>query len=79
MIDNANIIYNSKNGIEYIQFKKLMELGIRHAYTLKGENINFRSKLLLNFWKKCALKVIFVFKILINFMEIVQACLERVP
>ena len=43
MIDNANIIYNSKNGIEYIQFKKLMELGIRHAYTLKGENINFRS------------------------------------
>ena len=43
MFNNANILYNSKNGIEYIQFKKLLELGIKHAYTLKGDNINFRS------------------------------------
>ena len=43
MFDNENILYNSKNGIEYIQFKKLLELGIKHAYTLKGEDINFRS------------------------------------
>ena len=61
MFNNANILYNSKNGIEYIQFKKLLELGIKHAYTLKGDNINFRSnspeekesykKILLNHFK----------------------------
>jgi hypothetical protein len=39
-----NIVLKSADGIEYIQFKKLLELGIKHAYTLKGENINFRSK-----------------------------------
>ena len=42
-LENDNIIYKNKNGIEYIQFKKLLEFGIKHAYTLKGENINFRS------------------------------------
>ena len=41
MFKNENIIYNSKNGIEYIQFKKLLEYGISHAYTLKGTNIDF--------------------------------------
>ncbi len=40
---NNNIIYNNKEGIEYIQFKKLLDYGIKHAYTLKGNNINFRS------------------------------------
>ncbi len=40
---NQEIIYNEKEGIEYIQFKKLLEYGIKHAYTLKGEGINFRS------------------------------------
>lgn len=42
-IQNEKIIYNNKNGIEYIQFKRLLELGIKHAYTLKGDGINFRS------------------------------------
>ena len=37
------IVYKKENEIEYIQFKKLLEFGIKHAYTLKGENINFRS------------------------------------
>lgn len=40
---NNNIIIQEYKGIEYIQFKKLLELGIKHAYTLKGENTNFRS------------------------------------
>lgn len=43
IFDNENILYNNKNGIEYIQFKRLLEYNIKHAYTLKGENINFRS------------------------------------
>lgn len=43
ILENENIIYRNKNEIEYIQFKKLLEYGIKHAYTLKGENINFRS------------------------------------
>ena len=41
--DNRNIILKKQNGIEYIQFRKLLELGIKHAYTLKGKEINFRS------------------------------------
>lgn len=36
-----NIIYKKANGIEFFQFKKLLDLGINHAYTLKGENIDF--------------------------------------
>lgn len=42
-IENKNIIHVKKDGIEYIQFKKLLEYGIKHAYTLKDDNINFRS------------------------------------
>ena len=37
------ILYKKDEGIEYIQFKILLELGIKHAYTLKGENIDFSS------------------------------------
>ncbi len=40
---NNEIIYNKKEGIEYIQFKKLLEFGVKHAYTLKGENIDFSN------------------------------------
>ena len=43
IFENDNIIYKKQNGIEYLQFRKLLELGVKHAYTLKGENINFRS------------------------------------
>lgn len=41
--NDKEIIIKNENGIEYIQFKKLLDLGIKHAYTLKGEGINFRS------------------------------------
>lgn len=40
---NKKIILNEYKGIEFIQFRKLLELGIKHAYTLKGERTNFRS------------------------------------
>ena len=42
-LENDNIVIKQGNGIEYIQFKRLLEHGIKHAYTLKGEGINFRS------------------------------------
>lgn len=42
-LGNDNIIIKQGNGIEYIQFKRLLDYGIKHAYTLKGEGINFRS------------------------------------
>lgn len=38
---SEEIIYNNKNGIEYIQFKKLLDLNVKHAYTLKGEGLDF--------------------------------------
>lgn len=38
---NEEIIYIQKEGIEYIQFKKLLKYGIKHAYTLKSEGIDF--------------------------------------
>lgn len=41
--NNEKIIIKSENEIEYIQFRKLLELGIKHAYTLKGDGLNFRS------------------------------------
>ena len=40
---DKNIIYKKSNEIEYIQFKRLLDLGIKHAYTLKNENIDFSS------------------------------------
>ena len=42
-LGNDNIVIKKGIGIEYIQFKRLLEHGIKHAYTLKGEGINFRS------------------------------------
>lgn len=38
---NDNIIIQENCGIKYIQFKKLLDYGVKHAYTLKGENIDF--------------------------------------
>lgn len=40
---NEKIICNEYKGIEYIQFRKLLDLGIKHAYTLKGKKTNFRT------------------------------------
>ena len=42
-IENKNIIHVIKDDVEYIQFKKLLEYGIKHAYTLKKDGMNFRS------------------------------------
>jgi len=41
VLDNENILHVKGNGIEYIKFKKLLEHGVTHAYTLKGGNIDF--------------------------------------
>ena len=40
---NNEIIVNKTKGIEYIQFKRLLDEGIKHAYTLKGADLNFRT------------------------------------
>ena len=40
-LKNEEIVYVKKDNIEYIQFKKLLKYGIKHAYTLKGDNIDF--------------------------------------
>ena len=37
---NDNIIYKEDNQIEYIQFKRLLDLGIVHCYTLKREDVD---------------------------------------
>lgn len=43
-LSNENIIHVNKNGIQYIQFRKLLEYSdiIRHAYSL-GTDVNFRT------------------------------------
>lgn len=38
---NDNIILKDNGDIKYIQFKRLLEYGIKHAYTLKGEKLDF--------------------------------------
>lgn len=39
-IFNNNVIYQNKNGIEYIQFKRLLEYPkLKHCYTLRSEDI----------------------------------------
>ena len=40
-MENENIIYKNECGIEFIQFKKLLDLGIMNAYTLKGKDTDF--------------------------------------
>lgn len=42
-LGNDNIVIKQANEIEYIQFKRLLDHGIKHAYTLKCDGINFRS------------------------------------
>lgn len=41
--NDKEVIIKKENEIEFLQFKKLLELGIKHAYTLKADGINFRS------------------------------------
>lgn len=42
--NNDEIIIKSKNGIEYLQFKKLLEYNIKHCYTLKSKDLDFSEK-----------------------------------
>ena len=41
MLKSEEIVYVEKEGIHYIQFKRLLKYGIKHAYTLKSEGIDF--------------------------------------
>lgn len=42
-LSNENIIHKSENGIEYIQFKKMLEYPeIEHCYTIRNSDLNFR-------------------------------------
>ena len=43
-LSNENVIHVKKNGLEYLQFKRLLEYKdiLKHAYTL-GKNVNFRT------------------------------------
>lgn len=42
--ENEKIVYKNVDGLEFIQFKKLLEMGILNAYTLNCENIDFSFK-----------------------------------
>jgi len=43
MIDKEEIIFGEKNGIKYLQFKKLLKYPeIQHLYILKSKDMNFR-------------------------------------
>lgn len=43
-LSNENVVHIKKNGIEYLQFRRLLEYGdiIKHAYTL-GKDVDFRT------------------------------------
>lgn len=43
-LSNKNIIQVNKEGLRYIQFKKLLDFGIKHAYSLKNEKMDIRKK-----------------------------------
>ena len=44
-LSNENIIHVKKNGIEYLQFRKLLEYGILNCYTTKINDLDFNLKL----------------------------------
>lgn len=41
MFKNEEIIYSEKNGVKYMQFKRLLKYGVKHAYTFKSDDIDF--------------------------------------
>lgn len=41
ILDNENVIEISANGVNYLQFKCLLNLGVRHAYSLKSIGLDF--------------------------------------
>lgn len=40
---NTDIVYQDNGEICYLQFKRLLNYGVKHAYTLKGENLDFSA------------------------------------
>ena len=51
--ENNDIIYKNIEGLEFIQFRKLLEFGILNAYTLNCENIDSSFKDNIGFDKLC--------------------------
>lgn len=43
-LSNDVVIHIKNKEIEYLQFRKLLELGINHAYTVKSKGYNFNRK-----------------------------------
>ena len=41
MIDNKDIVIKEYKGLKYMQYKELLELGVKHAYALKSEGFDF--------------------------------------
>ena len=41
-LSNEVVVHRSEGGFEFLQFRKLLELGIKHAYTLKPHFFNTR-------------------------------------
>ena len=39
-LSNENVIHKEKNGIQYLQFKKLLEYNVPHAYGI-GLNVDY--------------------------------------
>lgn len=42
-LSNENVIHIKNKDLEYLQFRKLNELGVKHAYTLKSKGYNFKN------------------------------------
>ena len=41
-LTNEIVMQTSKNGMNYIQFRVLLNLGVNHAYALKSDNLNLK-------------------------------------
>lgn len=41
MFKDDEVIFLEKDGLKYMQFKKLLKYGVKHAYTLKSDGYNF--------------------------------------
>lgn len=61
-LSNENVIHKTKDGIDYLQFRKLLEYSeIKHMYILKNGNMNFalednKQKLIDNYKRVCELE-----------------------
>lgn len=41
MLGNDNVVIKSYKGLKYLQYKALLNLGVKHAYTLKSDGFDF--------------------------------------